>query len=190
MFGDQYRHRGDHRALVTLVPHTTSMRGSRFEVTTKIKFLRPGAFDVQNLMTVPAVKFRRLLGRLSAPEMAVVETALRSGWSLNVGVSPIEESEIAAVRRIRHEISAECNHGVEHVDRRRSGPCHDLINRVPLPPKAEIDALHIAITAVHGIDYLLTWNCTHIANAALQHRIAPFVAIGGSILQRFVHRNS
>lgn len=46
-----------------------------------------------------------------------------------------------------------------------------LMKRVPLPPKAAADALHIAIAAVHGMDYLLTWNCTHIANAALRPSI-------------------
>jgi predicted nucleic acid-binding protein len=33
-----------------------------------------------------------------------------------------------------------------------------------LPPKADTDALHIAVAAVHRIDYLLTWNCRHIDN--------------------------
>ena len=46
-----------------------------------------------------------------------------------------------------------------------------LVTNVPLPDKAEIDALHVAIATVHGIDYLLTWNCKHIANAALRHQI-------------------
>jgi hypothetical protein len=47
----------------------------------------------------------------------------------------------------------------------------DLMKRIPLPQNAEIDALHIAIATVNGIEYLLTWNCAHIANAALQARI-------------------
>lgn len=46
-----------------------------------------------------------------------------------------------------------------------------LINRGPLPQKAEVDALHIAIGAVHGIEYLLTWNCAHIANARMRGEI-------------------
>ena len=46
-----------------------------------------------------------------------------------------------------------------------------LIKRVPLPPKAAADALHIAIATVNGMDYLLTWNCTHIANATLRSPI-------------------
>lgn len=46
-----------------------------------------------------------------------------------------------------------------------------LVERIPLPEKAELDALHIAIATVNGMDYLLTWNCRHLANAALLHRI-------------------
>ena len=45
-----------------------------------------------------------------------------------------------------------------------------LLREVPLPPKAAADALHIAIAAVHGVAFLLTWNCTH-ANATLRPRI-------------------
>jgi|SRR5262245_45272859 len=44
------------RALVTIVPHTTSPRQSRFEATVLVPFLRPGVFDAQNLVTIPHVK--------------------------------------------------------------------------------------------------------------------------------------
>ena len=40
-----------------------------------------------------------------------------------------------------------------------------------LPAVAEVDALHVAIAAVNGIEYLLTWNCTHIANAHTRPKI-------------------
>jgi hypothetical protein len=46
-----------------------------------------------------------------------------------------------------------------------------LRDGVPLPERATADALHIATAAVHGMDYLLTWNCTHIANVTLRGRI-------------------
>ncbi len=36
-----------------------------------------------------------------------------------------------------------------------------------IPRKAATDAAHIAIRAVHGMDFLVTWNCVHIANAAI-----------------------
>jgi predicted nucleic acid-binding protein len=41
-----------------------------------------------------------------------------------------------------------------------------------IPVKFGEDALHIALAAVHGMDYLLTWNCKHIANAEIQKRIS------------------
>ena len=41
------------RALVTMVPHTTSVRGSRFEASVPVGFLKAGAFDAQNLITIP-----------------------------------------------------------------------------------------------------------------------------------------
>jgi predicted nucleic acid-binding protein len=54
-----------------------------------------------------------------------------------------------------------------------------LIRGVPLPDKAAIDALHVALATVNGIDFVLTWNCTHIANAALQHKIESVCRAAG-----------
>jgi len=47
----------------------------------------------------------------------------------------------------------------------------EIMNRAILPPMARTDALHIAIVAHHRIQYLLTWNCRHIANAMILPRI-------------------
>ncbi len=47
----------------------------------------------------------------------------------------------------------------------------DLIRIGPLPEKAEVDALHIAVAVTNRVNYLLTWNCKHLANAALRTRI-------------------
>lgn len=46
-----------------------------------------------------------------------------------------------------------------------------LLHEVPLPSRAAADALHIALAAVNGVSYLVSWNCTHIANASLRPRI-------------------
>ena len=43
-----------------------------------------------------------------------------------------------------------------------------LLSSGSLPRKAAADALHIAIATTHHIDYLLTWNCRHIANAEIR----------------------
>ena len=47
----------------------------------------------------------------------------------------------------------------------------EIMSRAILPEKARTDALHIAMVAHHRIQYLLTWNCRHIANARILPRI-------------------
>jgi hypothetical protein len=54
-----------------------------------------------------------------------------------------------------------------------------LFTSLSLPAKARIDSVHIAVTAANGIDYLLTWNCTHIANAMLRKRIIEVCEASG-----------
>jgi predicted nucleic acid-binding protein len=51
----------------------------------------------------------------------------------------------------------------------------DLIAEGPIPRKAAGDAAHIAIATVYGCEYLLTWNCRHIANAELHRAIRHVV---------------
>jgi len=46
-----------------------------------------------------------------------------------------------------------------------------LLKSGAIPKKATEDALHIAVAAVHGIEFLLTWNCKHIANATMRQAI-------------------
>lgn len=41
----------------------------------------------------------------------------------------------------------------------------ELLRHTRMPTKADVDALHVAIAAVHGMDYLISWNCKHIVNA-------------------------
>jgi mRNA interferase MazF len=79
------------RALVTLVPHTTSPRGSRFEVQVQVRFLREGVFDVQNIVTIPHAKLLRKLGDLTSEQIVEVEDALLF-W-LGFEEYNVEESE-------------------------------------------------------------------------------------------------
>lgn len=50
-----------------------------------------------------------------------------------------------------------------------------LLVRGIIPPRAAEDALHIAVATVYGVDYLLTWNCRHIANPEIQRSIAAYL---------------
>lgn len=65
------------RALATLVPHTTALRNSRFEVELNIRFLRKGGFDAQNLITIPHAKLIRKLGTLTESQLREVKEKIR-----------------------------------------------------------------------------------------------------------------
>ncbi len=55
----------------------------------------------------------------------------------------------------------------------------ELVGKAALPAKAATDALHISIAVVNGMDFLLTWNCTHIANATLRGKIEFLCRLAG-----------
>ena len=54
-----------------------------------------------------------------------------------------------------------------------------LLQRAGLPSNAYEDALHIAIAATTGMDYLLTWNCKHIANGVIIPRVNEVIRRSG-----------
>lgn len=64
------------RSLVTLIPHTTSLRESSYEVSIQVPYLRKGAFDAQAIVTVPIARLVRLLGTLSSDQLKIVETTV------------------------------------------------------------------------------------------------------------------
>ena len=57
----------------------------------------------------------------------------------------------------------------------------DLVIRGALPRKALVDAFHIGIAASHHLDYLLTWNCRHLANAAIRGTIEAVCRSAGLV---------
>lgn len=57
------------RALITIVPHTTTLRGSEYEIAIPAAFLKPGAFLAQNIATYPTVRAIRRLGVLKKEQV-------------------------------------------------------------------------------------------------------------------------
>ena len=70
------------RALIALVPHTTSIPRTRFEVAVAKPFLKPGAFDAQGLVTVAPPRLNRRLGALQASEIDMAADAVRMWLAL------------------------------------------------------------------------------------------------------------
>jgi hypothetical protein len=93
---------------------------------------------------------------------AVIEEAVRGDpeyAKARMGV--IEQLHLADVTRAARTLAAQ------------------LLLEAALPAKANADALHISIAAVNGIDHLLTWNCTHLANAAILPRVNKICRAAG-----------
>ena len=57
--------------------------------------------------------------------------------------------------------------------------CSAIMASGLLPEQAARDAVYIAVSSVHSIDILLTWNCRHLANAAIMKELGQIVAICG-----------
>lgn len=74
------------RALHTLVPHTTALRGTRFEVEIQLPFLRTGGFDAQGIVTVPTAKLIRRIGKLRQGQLSTIEHGVQR-W---LGIEPAE----------------------------------------------------------------------------------------------------
>ncbi|MCI5130318.1 MAG: PIN domain-containing protein [Candidatus Electrothrix sp. EH2] len=60
-----------------------------------------------------------------------------------------------------------------------------LIKDGAIPEKALDDALHVAIASIHSVDYLLTWNCRHINNAAMKSKIRNVINSHGFCCPEF-----
>ncbi len=76
------------RAIVTVVPHTTEVRQSPFEIPIKVPFLRPGAFLVQGVSTYPKAWAIRRLGALKPDQMEAVANRL-AAW---LGIGRVENT--------------------------------------------------------------------------------------------------
>src|SRR6266481_7305214 len=68
----------DELDLVTVLLHTTSVRGNRWELNIPKPFLKTGAFHLQQVQTISTVKLERRLGVLTADELNRVREALKN----------------------------------------------------------------------------------------------------------------
>lgn len=84
--------------------------------------------------------------------------------------------DVTAVRS-REEVLAGC--GVLEFPESAQELARKILASKLLPAKAAVDAAHIAVAAVHQVDFLLTWNCRHIANATIVDEVRAICAAAG-----------
>jgi PIN domain len=89
----------------------------------------------------------------------------REDFEIFVSVFVLDEaaSGDAGAAKKRMELLADIP--VLKVDERAIALANRILASCDLPAKAATDAAHIAVAAVNGMEFLLTWNCAHLANA-------------------------
>ena len=95
----------------------------------------------------------------------------RTKFNLFISEFVLAEASLGNSDAAKRRLSALTNITILKVTEEAKNLTNALITAGPLPKKAEVDAYHIAVATVNGMDYLLTWNCTHIANAMMRHKI-------------------
>ena len=134
--------------------------------------IRDGVYVETTVISYLAARPSRDL-RVAAHQQATAEwwERMRDGFDLFVSQLVVKEASAgdreAAARRLSYLAGIPLlDLSVRSVDLAES-----LKTTAAVPKEAEEDALHIAVAAAHGVRYLLTWNCRHIANAAMRDRI-------------------
>jgi predicted nucleic acid-binding protein len=97
--------------------------------------------------------------------------AQRHRFDLFVSQAVLEEAARGDVEAAGSRLAALRGVPVLAVGHEVSDLAAQFLEMRAIPKKAAVDAVHIASAVVHGMDYLLTWNCTHIANAAVRSKI-------------------
>lgn len=118
--------------------------------------------------------------------MAANQEATRSWWDsarprFDVFISEVvlEEAAGGNAEAAERRLAVLTGMSVLDVSEDAERLAQKLLTAAALPLKAKIDALHIAIATAHGIEYLLTWNCRHIANAIMRPRIEGVCRVEG-----------
>jgi predicted nucleic acid-binding protein len=103
----------------------------------------------------------------------------RNRFELYISEVVVEEAgrgdKSAASRRL------EALEGIQvlELDKRSVELAKTLINQGAVPRKALDDAFHLAVATIHGMDFLLTWNCRHIDNAEMKPKIRKVIESQG-----------
>jgi hypothetical protein len=105
----------------------------------------------------------------------------RARFDLFVSLAVVDECTAGDVEAAAERAAYLQGIPVLGVDDRVLSLAQSLMTGMPLPERAAVDAVHIAVAAVNGVDYLVTWNCRHIANPALRGTIEAVCRAAGCV---------
>jgi len=96
----------------------------------------------------------------------------RTAFECFVSQVVIEEATVGDATEVQKRVAVIAGLPVLEVTEEAESLTQAILSIGVIPPRAVRDAAHIAVAAAHEIDYLLTWNCKHLANAQIMRRIA------------------
>ena len=103
----------------------------------------------------------------------------RAAFELFVSDIVVLESSSGDPEAVERRLSLLNDIAVLEVNSAAQALASGMIERGALPQGAADDALHLATAAVHGMDFILTWNCRHLANAELMASFEAFFEDSG-----------
>jgi hypothetical protein len=103
-------------------------------------------------------------------------TASRQNYRCVTSEEVLREASLGDVTMSQRRSEALDGLPVLSVDSRTRDLAQEIICSGLLPREALSDALHVAVSTVHAVEYLLTWNCRHLANPHLLKRLRSFMA--------------
>jgi predicted nucleic acid-binding protein len=114
--------------------------------------------------------------RTSGHQLATFEFwELLPQFEVYISDTVIEESSRGDEMKVQDRLFAIRDFAVLEIDTRTQKLANMLLKNEAIPAKFPEDALHIAIAAIHGIDFILTWNFKHINNPFMMRKIADVV---------------
>lgn len=120
-----------------------------------------------------------LTGRQSRDAIAAAHQQLTRDWwdrrrarfEIYVSELVVQEASRGDAVAARARLEAIAGYPVLRVNADAQRLADGILTRAVLPSKAAADALHIALAAVTGMNFLVTWNCTHIANGFVLQKV-------------------
>jgi predicted nucleic acid-binding protein len=95
----------------------------------------------------------------------------RAQYGLSVSTVVVEEAASGNAEAAQRRLSLLADVEILEVNDPAIRLAAQLVDKKAIPPKAAQDALHIAVACVNQVEYLLTWNYKHIANATMREAI-------------------
>lgn len=135
------------------------------------KIVRPTVYVETSIVSYLVAWPSRDLVRTAHQQVTRDWWATRGNWHLFTSQFAVDEAAAGDPDAAANRLAALAEAELLDITEEAILLAQVLISGHALPSRARVDALHVAVAATHGMDYLVTWNCRHIANAALRNNI-------------------